>query len=93
MRINLETPTRTNYMSRGLIRGFDDFNHIRIARTIGVSKEDLDTSYPYAGGVRYNLIWVMKEKKKGSKRILLQLGNMGLMGWMEGYIKILMSFI
>ena len=47
-------------MFKGLIRGFEGSNQVRIARTIGVSRGDLGTSYPCAGGVQYNLIWAMK---------------------------------
>uniref|UniRef100_A0A6N2LYU7 Uncharacterized protein n=1 Tax=Salix viminalis TaxID=40686 RepID=A0A6N2LYU7_SALVM len=36
-----ETPARTHYMFRGLIRSFEGFNQVRIERTIGVSRGDL----------------------------------------------------
>ena len=55
-----ETPERTHYMFGGLIRGFEGFNQVKIVRTIGVSREDPNTSYPCVEGVQYNLIWAMK---------------------------------
>lgn len=38
MRIGLETPTRTYYIFRGLIRGFEGVNQVRIIKTIKVSR-------------------------------------------------------
>ena len=37
MRTSPETPARTHYMFRGLIRGFEVFTQVIIARTIEVS--------------------------------------------------------
>ena len=65
MRTGLETPERTHYMLRGLIRGFESFNQVRIARTVRVSSGVPSTSYPCAGGVQYNLIWAKSEDIKG----------------------------
>ena len=43
MQTSPETPTRTHYMFKGLIRGFEGFNQVRIARTIGISRRDPNT--------------------------------------------------
>ena len=37
MRVSLEIPARTHYMFKGLIRGFEGFTQVIIARTIEVS--------------------------------------------------------
>ena len=60
MRYDPETPTRTYYMFRSFIRGFEGVNQVRIARTIEVLREDPSTSYLCAGVVQPNFIWAMK---------------------------------
>ena len=60
MRTDPKTPIRTYYMFRGLIRGFEGANQVRIARTIEVSRGDLSTSYLCAEVVQPNFIWAMK---------------------------------
>ena len=47
------TRSKTKTLKKGIrcIR-FEDFNQVKIARTIGVSRGDSTTSYSYAGGVQ-----------------------------------------
>jgi hypothetical protein len=40
--------------------GFEGFNQVTIEGSIGVSKRGPSTSYPYARGAQYNLIWAMR---------------------------------
>jgi len=40
--------------------GFEGFGQVRIERSIGVSRGDLSTSYPYARGAQSKVIWAIR---------------------------------
>jgi len=48
--------------------GFECFNQVRIERSIRVSRGDPSTSYPYARGVQYNLIWAMRWRQQRKQK-------------------------